>query len=266
MIVLGILLLLAVGYLLLLQGRRDHPGFETLRGYFYAHRGLHGEGVPENSMEAFRLAVCHGYGAELDVHLMADGNLAVIHDSSLKRTAGADVKIEMMTAAELHAYHLEGTEETIPLLRDVLDLFEGKTPLIIELKSDGNNNAELCEAVCRMLDSYQGAFCLESFDPRCIRWLKVHRPAWIRGQLSQNFMRSKNHPLISRIVMSFLLTNFWNRPDFIAYKFADRKNLSVIISRKLWGIHCVAWTLRSKDVFDEAMREDWLPIFEKMIP
>lgn len=266
MIVIDIVLLLLIVYLLLLRGRRDHPGLSALRGYFYAHRGLHGNGVPENSLEAFRLAVNHGYGAELDVHLMADGNLAVIHDSSLKRTAGADIKIEDLTVSDLLNYPLEGTAEIIPLLRQVLDLFEEKTPLIIELKTSGNNHAALCQAVCRMLDGYQGAFCLESFDPRCIRWLKVHRPELIRGQLSENFMGDLKFPLIGRIAMSFLLTNFWNRPDFIAYKFADRKNISVAFCQKIWGIQCVAWTLRSKEVLDEAVRENWLPIFEKFIP
>lgn len=31
--------------------------------------GLHGPGVPENSLAAFRRAAEAGYGAELDVHL-----------------------------------------------------------------------------------------------------------------------------------------------------------------------------------------------------
>ena len=79
--------------LLTLRGRTGHPGLEALRGWGYAHRGLHGDGVPENSMAAFKAALDHGYGIELDIHLLKDGNLAVIHDASLKRTAGADVEL-----------------------------------------------------------------------------------------------------------------------------------------------------------------------------
>ena len=109
-------------YPLALMGRRKHPGLEKLKGFLYAHRGFHGNGVPENSLAAFRLAVEKGFGSELDIHLMQDGNLAVIHDSSLMRTAGADVKIEELTAADLPNYTLEKSGEQIPLFKDVLDL------------------------------------------------------------------------------------------------------------------------------------------------
>ena len=47
-----------------------HPDFLTLP---LAHRGLHGPGMPENSMAAFRAAVAQGYGIELDIQPAADG-------------------------------------------------------------------------------------------------------------------------------------------------------------------------------------------------
>ena len=49
-------------------------------------------------MAAFHRAIENGFGAELDVHLLKDGHLAVIHDASLKRTAGADVLVEDLTS------------------------------------------------------------------------------------------------------------------------------------------------------------------------
>ena len=73
----------------LLKPRRGQPGWEKFQSARFAHRGLHNAdaGIPENSMSAFRAAVERGFGAELDVHLMADGNLAVVHDSDLTRTS-----------------------------------------------------------------------------------------------------------------------------------------------------------------------------------
>ena len=61
-------------------------------GKFYAHRGLHNlsEGVPENSMAAFRRAAEHGYGIELDVQLTRDGQVIVAHDYDLKRICGIE--------------------------------------------------------------------------------------------------------------------------------------------------------------------------------
>ena len=141
--ILIVILIMSALYVLSVRGRSGHPGWEQLRGWSYAHRGLHNQDRPENSMAAFRAALEHGYGIELDIHLMKDGNLAVIHDSSLKRTAGADVKIEELSLEDLDLYRLEGTEERIPLFRDVLALYAGKAPMIIELKADGNNHAAL---------------------------------------------------------------------------------------------------------------------------
>lgn len=259
---------LVVIYLLLLRCRKGHPGLAQLREYYYAHRGFHGNGVPENSLWAFRLAKEKGYGSELDIHLMKDGNLAVIHDASLKRTAEADVQIEDLTAEDLANYRLEGTEEKIPLFSEVLALYDGKAPLIVELKSERGNHAELCAATCAMLDGYKGAFCIESFDPRCITWLRKNRPDVIRGQLSANFLISKTSklPWIVKLLMTTLTMTFRSTPDFIAYKFADRKRLGLTLCRKLWGAQGVTWTIRTKEDFDIAVSEGWIPIFEYFEP
>ena len=263
-----VLIIICLLYLLALRGRTGHKGLQALQGWSYAHRGLHGNGVPENSMKAFRLALENGYGIELDVHLMADGNLAVIHDASLKRTAGADVKIEDLVTAQLQDYYLEGTQEQIPEFRQVLELFDGKAPLIIELKAERNNHAALSDAVCKMLESYNGAYCLESFDPRCIYWLRKNRPQEIRGQLSQNFVKNKSSklPFILKWVLTTNILNFLTRPDFISYQFCDRKRLGVDICRKLWKIQGVTWTLRDPQEHKDAVAEKWLPIFEYYKP
>jgi len=261
------LLIFAVLYILANRCRRNHPGLEKLRGWKYAHRGLHGEGRPENSMAAFRAALDHGYGIEFDLHLLRDGNLAVMHDSLLKRTTGREGRIEDLTTADLKNYPLEGTDETIPTFRELLDLYAGKAPLIVELKPVDGNHAALCEATCAMLDTYPGPYCMESFDPRCVHWLRKHRPEIIRGQLSENFVRSNSKmPLLLRIALTHNLGNFLTVPDFVAYKFADRKNASIYVCQKFWKAQRVSWTLRSKEEYDTALREGWLPIFENFLP
>ena len=268
MIIIAIItLLLFMLYIGCVGGRVGHPGLKDLRGWNYAHRGLHSEGVPENSMAAFRAALDHGYGIEFDVHLLRDGNLAIIHDASLKRTAGADVLIEDLTAEDLASYHLEGTEETIPTFRQLLDLYAGKAPLIIELKPERGNHAALTETVCRILEDYEGVYCLESFDPRCITWLKKNRPELIRGQLSKNYFGDTNGLKPSTCFMlTHSLSHFITMPDFTAYKFADRKNLSTWICRRLYGVQGVTWTLQTKEEYDIALKEGWIPIFENFTP
>lgn len=263
-----VLIPIAVLYILALRCRKGHPGLEKLRGHSYAHRGLHGNGVPENSIAAFRLAVEKGYGSELDIHLMKDGNLAVIHDPSLKRTAGADVFIEDLTAEDLPNYRLEGTDEQIPLFSQVLELYAGKAPLIVELKSERGNHAALCAAACKLLDGYNGVYCVESFDPQCIAWMRKNRPELIRGQLSANFFIAKKSklPWPAKWAMTTQILNFNSVPDFIAYKFADRKRLGIFICRSLWGAQGVAWTIKAKEDYDTAVKEGWIPIFEGFEP
>ena len=267
MAILAILTVLAVAYLFVIKGRLGHKDLPALQKWYYAHRGLHAEGVPENSIGAFAAAKNAGYGIELDIHLMKDGNLAVIHDASLKRTAGADVKIENLTREDLCDYRLESTDERIPLFSDVLSLVQGEVPLIVELKSVDNNYAELCETACKLLEDYSGLYCMESFDPRCIAWLRKNRSDIVRGQLAYNLFRvDVNIPAVMKFCLRHHILNISTRPDFIAYGFADRKIPANILCRKLWGMQGVVWTIRSQKDFETACREGWIPVFENFKP
>lgn len=265
-IIAAVLLLLCFLYLLAIRGRIGHKGLADLKGWSYAHRGLHRESVPENSMAAFRAALEGGYGIELDVHLLKDGNLAIMHDSDLLRTTGCAGKIEELTTAELSNYHLDGTEETIPTFRQVLDLYSGKAPLVVELKVSDGNYAALTDTACKMLEGYQGVYCLESFDPRCLLWLKKHRPQLIRGQLTENYFVTKNKlPFILKLILSKNLGNFLTKPDFVAYRYRDRKSTlsNRLCMNRMTG---VSWTVTSQEEFDTAVKEGWVPIFEGFCP
>ena len=268
-ILLGLIVLIFLLYILCLRcnKRRDWSKFQGRR---FAHRGFHNKPeIPENSIPAFRRAVQCGFGAELDVHLMKDGHLAVIHDASLKRTAGADVLVEDLTAEELRQYKLEGTEHHIPLLEEVLPIFAGKAPLIVELKAERGNADALAAAACKLLDKYKVDYCVESFDPRCLMWLWQNRPDVPRGQLSENFARhgdGKDLPGVVRWVLSNLLLNCRTRPDFIAYRFEDRSALSLKLCRGLYRVQECSWTIRSQADMEAAEAAGALPIFERFDP
>ena len=256
---------------LLLRPRRGQPGWEELEGVRFAHRGLHdpGLGIPENSMAAFRRAVEHGFGAELDVHLMADGGLAVVHDSDLTRVCGKKVYIEDLTAAELADCPLMGTGETIPLFREVLELFEGKTPLIIELKVERGNANALTDAVMAALEGWNGAYCVESFHPAVLLRLKERYPQVLRGQLSQNFLRDSevgNLSLPARFLLTNLLTTGFARPDFIAYNWRDRRNVSLRWMKRLYHVREMSWTVRDRETMEALDREGATSIFEGFVP
>lgn len=266
-ITIGVILILFSMYIFSTKGRTGHSGLKALQGWVYAHRGLHDETVPENSMKAFQLAADSGYGVELDVHLLKDGNLAVFHDTTLDRVTGRSGRIVDLTTAELADYSLNGTAERIPEFTKVLELFDGKVPLIIELKCV-NNCAELCEKVCNALENYDGVYCLESFDPRCVYWLKKNRPDIIRGQLTENYFKSSSVKLlwVLKFCLKNQILNFLTLPDFVAYRFSDRKTFSNTLCRKIWKLQGVTWTIKNREDLDTAKRENWIPIFEGFRP
>ena len=256
-----ILLLLAVG------GRRAGKRFAEFEGKAVAHRGLHKKPeIPENSLPAFALAVEKGYGIELDLHLLADGGLAVFHDDTLIRTTGKEGKIKELTTEALKDYKLEGTEETIPTFSQVLKLVDGRVPLVIELKNEGNA-AGLCRATLAALEGYNGPWCIESFDPRPLFWLRRNAPQVLRGQLSQNFLKEKSGLILPlRFILTTLWLNFLTRPDFTALRFSDRNNLFNKICQKLWGVKGFVWTIISQEDFNRAENEGYISIFEQFEP
>lgn len=248
---------LFVLYALSTRCRTGHPGMRKFRPWAYAHRGLHDRTRPENSLSAFRAAIAKNYGIELDVHLLADGNVAVIHDSLLSRTTGQPGRIEDLHSHDLWQYHLEGSSEHIPTLQEVLSITNGKVPLLVELKAVKGNYAALCNATCQILDSYQGLYCVQSFDPRVVRWFRQNRPEVVRGQLSDSSLRGRT---------PWLMTNFLTCPDFISYKFIHRKQLANFLIRKLWGATRFGWVITDPKEYQQAKKEGWIPIFEGFEP
>ena len=273
-IALGILAALAALLLLWLWAmgtRRGERQMALFKQYRYAHRGLHNiqRRVPENSILAFRYAIAGGFGAELDVRLTKDKRLVVAHDSYLDRLCGVHARVEEQTLPELRRLTLQGTEEKLPLLEEVLPLFERKTPLLIELKVEGNNWRELCAQTCRLLSSYRGDYCIESFDPRVLRWLKLNEPFILRGQLTENFLKPGEAPgygLLLRLAMTILLPNFLTRPDFIACRYEDRGILPVRLCCGLLKGQEASWTLRSQEELAAAEGAGALAIFEGFLP
>ena len=240
MTLLIIVLILALLWVLAVQGRSSHPGMKELRGWNYAHRGLHGDGAAENSMTAFRLAVENGYGMELDVQLSSDDEVVVFHDDTLSRVCGVDGDVDDRNWDELKKLPLCGTQEHMPLFSEVLNAVGGRTPIIVELKT-GRKNRLLCEKTLALIDRYGGPVCVESFDPHIVRWFRRHAPDILRGQLSSQY--EDLEPEVGRFrafCRSHLLTNFLSRPQFIAYRIG-KKPFTVRLCEAM-GAMKVLWT------------------------
>ena len=266
LIILTAALLLFGLWLVMTAPRRSHPQLlEELVRWDYAHRGLHGKAVPENSLPAFQKALEHGFGAELDVRLTKDEELVVMHDDSLGRMCGAEEAISARTLSELSAFRLAGTKERIPRFHEVLELVAGRTPLIVEIKTVRGNHNRIASAVAEALKNYTGPYCVESFDPRALLWFRKHCPLVVRGQLSGNLQNANvSRPL--KMLLRMLWGNVLSRPDFVAYAFADRGDFSLRLARAVWNMPVFLWTIVSLPQQKEAKRLGAVSIFEQFGP
>ena len=252
---------------LFLIAPKNNKEMERYKTVMYAHRGLHNDERAENSMSAFRAAVDGGYGIELDIRLSKDGKLVIFHDDTLDRVCGREGKVIDFTAEELGKMSLNGTQDTIPTLRQVLDLIDGAVPLLIEIKTSMSESG-VAERFIEEIEDYNGEFIVESFNPMALRTVKKARPDIIRGILAmryRDFIGPTPKPI--GLMLESLCFNFLMRPDFISY---DKRGYCVhnlrIIRRSL-GTPLIAWTIKSKEEEEAAISHGFdTVIFEGYIP
>ncbi len=254
----GALLLMFLAFLFLIKPRspRRRPNDKPFVGKEYAHRGLHSKTLPENSLLAFERAVEEGLGIELDIQLSKDGEVMVFHDFTLNRVVGREGKVLDFTADQLAKMPLNGVACGIPTLKEVLSLVDGKVPLIIEIKIPGFD-LSVCPKAFEILDRYQGPYCVESFHPMALNWMRKNRPHILRGQLSSDFFKHKEQgSALQFFAVKNLLLNVLAKPDFIAYDIRYPKTLAFRLCRDVWHALPIGWTVRSREELEKA-KEDF---------
>lgn len=267
-IVFGSAIALAILYLLAIMPRIIHrPDTSLFRKVYFAHRGLHDNAAdaPENSMAAFRKAVAAGLGMELDVQVTKDGVPVIFHDFKLERICGVEGKVAEHTFEELQAYTLCQSKERIPKLSDLLEMVDGRVPLIVEIKAE-TADVSCCAAIDKLLRAYQGAYCIESFNPMVLWWFRLNHGEVVRGQLSSNFRREGVYWNILYFAMTHLLFNFLTKPDFIAYNHKFSEEPGRRICRHLYRHPAAAWTVRSEQDLEALKGEYDVFIFDSFLP
>lgn len=205
----------------------------------FAHRGLHGRGIVENSRAAFAGAIEAGHGIELDVQVTADGEAMVFHDYDLRRLADAEGRLADMTAKAIETHKLKGTDEPIPTLAEILALIGGRAPLLIEVKSPGRAIAPLCAAVKRAIDPYIGPVAVMSFNPRIGRWFAKHAPDVLTGLVVTEDGKPKRGRFKRWASLAI------SHADFLAYDIRDLPSRFVAAARG-GGMKIGTWTVRSE--------------------
>ncbi len=155
-----------------------------------AHRGA-SKAAPENSLAAVRLAIEAGSDwVEIDVQETADGEVVVIHDSDFMKLARNKTKVWDARLPDLNDIDIGGSfgppfeNERVPKLSEVLQLCQGKTGVLIELKYYGHDQ-DLEQRVVDIVEKYgmSNEVMVMSLKPEGVRKIKRLRPNWKCGLL-----------------------------------------------------------------------------------
>ncbi len=215
---------------------------EWLTQWEFAHRGLHGPGVPENSLAAAEGAITRGMGIECDIQRSSDDHPVVFHDWELGRLTNATGATGEWAAEALEALHLLGTDQHPVRLATYLQAIAGRVPLLIEIKSLPGYDVEwTCASVAWLLDSYEGAAAVMSFDPRVPEWFAVNAPAIPRGLVGTD-----THENGFQGVWRKPEVLAQGQPDFLAIDVRDLARPEAAAWRA-GGQPLLTWTVRSPE-------------------
>ncbi len=213
-----------------------------------AHRGYHdlNNTVWENTLSAFSRAVEAGFAIECDLHYASDGVPIIFHDEDLERLCNLKGDVRERTSGELGLIAIGGTKDKVPTLKQLLNLVQGKVPLVLELKGREADDEGFGETVLEVLEGYEGKVALMSFDHWLLKDLKDLGAPYPVG-LTANGNTAEEYTTHEKAMELGL--------DFISYYYADLPN-SFITRQRDKGIPVITWTVRDEDArkrtFDNA--------------
>lgn len=204
-----------------------------------AHRGYHdlNRTIWENTLSAFSRAAEAGFAIECDLQYSADAVPVIFHDDDLERLCGLKGDVRQKTAAELGLLTVGRTADRVPRLRQLLDLVDGRVPLVLELKGRKGDDDGFAMAVLDTIEDYKGHVALMSFDHALLKDLKglgTDRPVGLtaEGNRPENFAA---HEKAMRLGL-----------DFISYYYGHLPNSFITRERGL-GRPVITWTVRDDE-------------------
>lgn len=206
-----------------------------------AHRGLHGAGVPENSLPAFDAACEVGVGIELDVRVTADGVPVVSHDRDLRHSIGDPRLVAALTWEELEGLRLVDSDEGMPTLAAALDVVAGRVPVMVEVKNEGARAGKAEAAAAAVLEGRDAPMVVASFNPMTVRWFSRHLSHLPRVQTGGS------HDVVPRFVRPMLgrmIARGVGDPVALSWDVNRLDDLLVTAARAV-GTPVVCWTVRT---------------------
>lgn len=230
----------------------------ALTGFAYAHRGLWTEGgLPENSLGSFGAAAQAGLGIEFDLRPSSGGEAMIFHDPLLARMTGIEGEFETASSDTLGACRLNGGDEPIPSLEDLLSFWPEELPLLAEMKIDGSTDAASFAAqVGERLARWPGLGAAMSFSDIAVRALPR---GLMRGQLiapSAQFGEAYFDQFARRAIEDGI--------DYLAVHYTDADRVRAATAGSAMPL--VAWTVRTQADLAALKPHGTAVIFEHFSP
>jgi glycerophosphoryl diester phosphodiesterase len=243
-------------------------GLEWLTAVPIAHRGLHdGGSTLENTPSAFAAAIRKGYPIECDIQLTADGEAIVFHDDDLGRLTNAGGPVASRSAADIRKLPLRSSPDRIPTFGDMLQQVGGRVPLIVEIKSQWNDDATLARRAIDVASGYGGKLAFMSYDPTMVEALALGAPGLPRGIVADRMTHSywNRMPFGKRLELRHF--THWNRtrPHFVSFD-AHGLPWGPVRQVRASGLPVICWTIRSREEASEALRHCDQITFEGYFP
>lgn len=142
-----------------------------------AHRGASGI-APENTLAAFEKALEIGVDRiEMDLRQTIDGEVIVLHDKTIRRTTngwGSARKLSLKKVRRYSAgswFHHQFSDERVPTFREVLELVNGRTTLLLEIKDGSPYHHGIEKNTIQLIKEYNAHdWCIvQSFNDRVLK-------------------------------------------------------------------------------------------------
>ncbi len=216
---------------------------KDLKELHIAHRGIKTDGVVENTIPAFLLALKKNVPIELDIHLLKDGNIVVYHDNNLNRLMKINRLISSYSYPELKKLTFPNTDTQIPLFSDVLKLIKGKVLLVVEIKRTTIcSYQKYCQTIVELLKQYPYEVIIQSFDIKIVHWFLKHTN-YITGLLISHPYGKDLFTLYSLIMNTSVLLSLL-KPNFISVNYRIVSSKAIQKFRKKKPVF--VWTIDSK--------------------
>lgn len=201
------------------------------------HRGARGL-EPENTLRALRRGMECADFVEVDLRLARDGIPVAIHDATLDRTTDGTGPVKNYTIEELKRLDA-GEGETIPTLREILDLIHGRgAGLVVEIKEPGTEAV----IVSGIMDLMPDRLILVSFNLESVAMAKRLLPGVQAGLIYSK--ETVIDPVgLARQVQADIILPRW-----------DRVSREVVEQAHKAGLLVFPWTLNTQEDVEEAAR------------